>query len=224
MVFNKIKDFSKIALLVFIRAWEDFKFYQITQVRHKTELYNVFRKLGGEYVHWGISDSTVEMMFSQFICFYERYGHNFSDEYLKEYLQHYKNSDIPNNVKQEYMEDYKLRKERYKKINTIWEYLSKNREYNKRVIEELHNEIFVPKDNLAQDVKNSVDGICGFTVNNIKIKFKFDNCGKIIIKEKIKLKENAKLDISFYNLESEMFNKDSEIAKLIIDVRGDLCD
>jgi hypothetical protein len=224
MVFNKVKDFSKIASLVFIRAWRDFKFYQITQVRHKTELYNVFRKLGGEYVHWGISDSTVEMLFSQFICFYERYGHNFSEEYLKEYLQHYKNYDIPKNVKQGYMEDYKLRKERYKKINTIWEYLSKNRDYNKSVIEELHNEIFSPKNSLKLYDEDSGSGMLGFTVNNIKIKYKFDSFGKIIIKEKIKLKENSKIDISVYNLENDIFNKDSEMAKLIIDVRGDLWD
>lgn len=224
MVFNKVKDFSKIASLVFIRAWRDFKFYQITQVRHKTELYNVFRKLGGEYVHWGISDSTVEMLFSQFICFYERYGHNFSDEYLKEYLQHYKNSDVHRSIKQGYMEDYRLRKERYKKINTIWEYLSKNRDYNKSVIEELHNEIFSPKNSLKLYDEDSGSGMLGFTVNNIKIKYKFDSFGKIIIKEKIKLKENSKIDISVYNLENDIFNKDSEMAKLIIDVRGDLWD
>jgi len=206
--------------------WSDFVYTQITQVRHKNEL---FMKLNeyedGYYVHWDIGNSLALLTFAQFEKHYEKYSHRYYpiNEALKPYLEEWKNKEynkeLRDNMKQWYFERKKL----YEEINAIHKYISMHRQNNRQLVDELSHEsfkdakhIFVPyeKDPTLSEWKYEIPP------KNIAVKRKFDKEGKLICTWKIVKDYTSDL----FDLDIELYNKDTEFAKRIIDIRQYLWD
>jgi len=227
---NKIKqivDFIKVIIDRIITIYKDFKFEQITKIEHRNELYNVFRKISQYgYVRWDIVESTIEFLFAQFICFYERYKKQYSQEYLQSYIDEYKNKKYSKEIRKDFYEAYKIRKKQIDAVNNIWKYVTENSAYNREVFDKIIDKCFenFSTEYLKTQQENEFGEYIIKGVKHYNIKYSFDKFGKIIIKESKLLTDKESKKDNTHKLEQAIFDKDSEYAKRIIDIRECLWD
>lgn len=205
--------------------WSDFVYEQITQVRHKNELFTKLKELDGVYVHWDISYSLVSLVFAQFEMHYTQYTSRYYpiEKAAKPYLDEANNKSYDKETREHFKQWYKERKELYTKMYQIHQYIAKHRDYNSSVTDKLYTLRFEGCESEFVPYKHDpklYELVFNKEPKNLSVKWKFDKEGKLIYS----FKEVKNYTSDVFELENALNDKDTEIAKEILNNRAFMWD
>lgn len=196
--------------LIFMTSELDYLFYK--KITKRINAVKFALKNKDNYCSWDVYNSSVELLFSQFKDFYEMHEEKFSDEMLinlyseLDYFKKVKmDKSIISNTKNQIKKDEKA----FVEIRNIYRYIAYSRIQNEQKFQEIldkHIGISTPFSLKAS--------------KEFKVTWKFDNAGLA----DVYYEECSSISNDLFDFEDACNDKDTEVAKRILDLRSYLID
>jgi hypothetical protein len=195
---------------------KDIEMWYFEQVTKRVNAIKFALKNKDNYCPWDVYSSSVELLFSQFLYYYETHREDFSkirlyqfQEELEQQKQRKADNETILYLKKQLEKDRKA----FKEINSIYNYIKDSRGKNYEKVDEIIHEMF-PRDRYL-DLRRCFSQAKAF---DVRWKFDSDNLAQV------SYKEVEKYNLSLSNFEDAVVDKDTEIAKRILDLRRYLSD
>lgn len=225
-LFYKIKDFFDTLR----RKYDDFAFKYIRVPKYWRQLKKRYKNVNqneydNPYVPWDVTDTSVDLLFASFVHFFENYKDKFFpvDDALQPYYDEM--NRWQGKQSKDWLKHIKERKTVYEDAYKIYKYITVVRIANMQLLDALTEEMFqdfkfnfvdIPGELHLQEIKDNGKD------KRFNLEFHFSDFHHVIIDKKT-LTNNPR-DLSIHNLEQAMYEKDSELAKRIIEIRGYMWD
>lgn len=195
---------------------KDLEILYFDQITKRVNAIKFALKNKDKYCPWDVYSSSIELLFSQFQYYYESHREDFSEArlyQLREKLEQMRIRKVDKITIDSFKKQLEKDKKVFREINSIYIYVKESREKNYNQVDEITHKMF------SQD-KILSKGNCFGQVKTFDVHWKFDENHLA----DVTYSEVEKSNLSLYNFEEAVANKDTEIAKKILDLREYLVD